>query len=131
MNHTLHLISSAAVLCCVGALSAQATDQDHLRSNVLAQMPWQELGPVQSGGRIVDIAVNPQRPQEYWLASASGGVWHTTNGGVSFEPQLQNAYTISIGDIAVAPSDPRVRSEERRVGKECHSRCRSRWSPYH
>ena len=108
MNHTLHLISSAAVLCCVGALSAQTTDQEHLRSNVLAQMPWQELGPVQSGGRIVDIAVNPQRPQEYWLASASGGVWHTTNGGVSFEPQLQNAYTVSIGDIAVAPSDPRV-----------------------
>ena len=108
MNQTQHFVRAAALsLLATGAL-AQTTDRDHLRSNVLEQMPWHELGPVQSGGRIVDIAVNPDRPQEFWLASASGGVWHTTNGGVSFEPQLQNAYTISIGDIAVAPSDPKV-----------------------
>src|SRR3546814_11264846 len=29
------------------------------------------------------------------------------------------------------PSQVRARSEERRVGKECVSTCRSRWSPYH
>ncbi|MEC8253321.1 MAG: hypothetical protein VX044_08920 [Planctomycetota bacterium] len=103
-----HLTFIVAAVCCVSIASAQTSDRDHLRSNVLGQMQWKQLGPVQSGGRIVDIAVNPKRPQEYWLASASGGVWHTTNGGVSFEPQLQNAYTISVGDLAVAPSDPRV-----------------------
>ena len=108
MNQNLHLISLLALTCSASLARAQTSDQEHLRTNVLAQMPWKQLGPVQSGGRIVDIAVNPQRPQEYWLAAASGGVWHTTNGGISFEPQLQNAYTISIGDIAVAPSEPRV-----------------------
>ena len=109
-NDSSSSFAAAAVAAALtaGLLSAQTTDRDHLRTNVLAQMPWQQLGPVQSGGRVVDIAVNPQRPQEYWLAAASGGLWHTTNGGVSFEPQLQNAYTISIGDIAVAPSDPKV-----------------------
>lgn len=108
MNQSKHLVPFAAAALLANLATAQTTDQEHLRSNVLAQMAWKELGPVQSGGRIVDIAVNPQRPQEYWLASASGGVWHTTNNGISFEPQLQNAYTISIGDIAVAPSDPKV-----------------------
>jgi TetR/AcrR family transcriptional regulator, transcriptional repressor for nem operon len=54
----------------------------------------------------------------------------------------KRAYTDSvlavIDDIAarLAPQDPqsaraRVRSEERRVGKECSCMCRSRWSPYH
>ena len=105
-NQHLALSTTLSLLC--AAAAAQTTDQDHLRTNVLAQLPWKELGPVQSGGRIVDVAVNPKRPQEYWLAAASGGVWHTTNNGVSFEPQLQNAYSISIGDLAVAPSDPKV-----------------------
>ena len=108
MNITEHFVTVAALTCLLGTAGAQTSDQDHLRANILAQMPWKQLGPIQSGGRVVDIAVNPRRTQEYWLASASGGVWHTTNGGLSFEPQLQNAYSISVGDIAVAPSDPRV-----------------------
>ena len=108
MNITEHFVTVAALTCLLGTAGAQTSDQDHLRANVLAQMPWKQLGPIQSGGRVVDIAVNPRRTQEYWLASASGGVWHTTNGGLSFEQQLQNAYSISVGDIAVAPSDPRV-----------------------
>ena len=87
---------------------AQTTDQEHLRDNVLAQLNWHELGPVQSGGRIVDIAVHPSKPATFWLAAASGGIWHTTNGGLSFTAQFQNAYSISIGDICVAPSDPNV-----------------------
>jgi photosystem II stability/assembly factor-like uncharacterized protein len=87
---------------------AQTNDQDHLRENILKQLQWHELGPVQSGGRIVDIAVHPTRPQVYWLASASGGVWHTNNGGLSFTPQFQNKHSISIGDICVAPSNPDV-----------------------
>ena len=71
-------------------------------------MPWRELGPVQSGGRIVDIAVNPNRPQEYWLASASGGVWHTDQRRASRSSRsCRTAYTISIGDLAVAPSATR------------------------
>ena len=108
MNITEPFVTVAALTCLLGTANAQTSDRDHLRANVLAQMPWKQLGPIQSGGRVVDIAVNPRRKQEYWLASASGGVWHTTNGGLSFEPQLQNAYSISVGDIAVAPSDPRV-----------------------
>lgn len=88
--------------------TAQTSDQDHLRDNVLAQLKWRELGPVQSGGRIVDIAVHPQRSQVFWLAAANGGIWHTTNGGLSFAPQFQNQQSISIGDICVAPSNPDV-----------------------
>ena len=90
------------------SLSAQTTDRDHLADNVFGQMSWKELGPVSSGGRIVDIAVHPTKPQIFWVAAASGGIWKTTNGGTSFEPQFQNQHSISIGDIAVAPSDPDV-----------------------
>ncbi|MFK7742721.1 MAG: WD40/YVTN/BNR-like repeat-containing protein [Planctomycetota bacterium] len=91
-----------------GHAIAQTSDQDHLRDNIIGQLRWRELGPVQSGGRIVDIAVHPDRSQEFWLASGSGGIWHTTNGGISFEAQFQDQHSISIGDICVAPSAPNV-----------------------
>ena len=108
MTSTKIILTVGALLGLAAASNAQTTDQDHLRDNVLAQMRWRELGPVQSGGRIVDIAVNPDRPQSYWLASASGGIWHTTNNGLSFTPQFQHEHSISIGDICVAPSNPDV-----------------------
>ena len=97
--------------CCftpVATLSAQTSDQDHMALNVFAQPRWRELGPVTSGGRISDIAVHPQRYQVFWVAAASGGLWKTENGGISFTPQFQDSYSISIGDIAVAPSDGNV-----------------------
>jgi photosystem II stability/assembly factor-like uncharacterized protein len=84
---------------------AQTSDQDHARDHVFAVPRWRELGPVQSGGRIVDLAVHPTRPQVFWAAAASGGIWKTENGGVSFAPQFQDAGSISIGDLAVAPSN--------------------------
>src|SRR3546814_12929580 len=39
--------------------------------------------------------------------------------------------TTTVGGVRVAAGTPLMRSEERRVGKECVSTCRSRWSPYH
>jgi len=108
MTSKNQLLTCGLTLALVTTASAQTTEQDHLRDNVLAQLKWRELGPVQSGGRIVDIAVHPDRPQCYWLASASGGIWRTTNNGVSFTPQFQDQYSISIGDICVAPSNPKV-----------------------
>ena len=108
MTTTKLSVALGALVSLTATLQAQTSDQDHLRDNVLAHLKWRELGPVQSGGRIIDIAVNPARSQEYWLAAANGGVWHTTNGGVSFTAQFQNANSISVGDICVAPSDPKV-----------------------
>ncbi|MBM4063199.1 MAG: glycosyl hydrolase, partial [Planctomycetes bacterium] len=101
--------SPIPVLVCLAAFVpatlAQTPDSDHARDNVWAQLRWKELGPVNFGGRIVDLAVHPTRPQVFWAAAASGGLWKTENGGVSFTPQFQDAYSISIGDLAVAPSN--------------------------
>ncbi len=87
-------------------LLAQANEQEHQEHNVLRQLPWRELGPVAFGGRIVDLEVHPKDHATFWAAAASGGLWKTTNGGLSFTPQFQDLDSISIGDLAVAPSAP-------------------------
>ncbi|MEM9802899.1 MAG: glycosyl hydrolase, partial [Planctomycetota bacterium] len=71
-----------------------------------AVFPWRALGPSTFGGRIVDLAHHPDRPHSLWVAGASGGLWVTDDHGTSWRCLFENEGTISIGDIAVDPSDP-------------------------
>ncbi len=67
---------------------------------------WRSIGPATMGGRITDIAVNPNDASEYWIATATGGVVYTKNRGIDYDHQFQEQRVSSIGAIAVAPSDP-------------------------
>lgn len=64
-------------------------------------LAFKNIGPTVMSGRVVDIDVNPSDPTEFLVAYASGGLWHTANNGTSFEPIMDEASTINLGDIAV------------------------------
>ena len=61
----------------------------------------QNIGPTIMSGRIVDVAVNPENPTEFYAAYASGGLWYTNNNGTSFEPVMDSAPTINCGSVTV------------------------------
>ncbi|HEX8903460.1 MAG TPA: hypothetical protein VF771_01320, partial [Longimicrobiaceae bacterium] len=65
-------------------------------------------GPTVAGGRVSAVAGIPGDPDTYWVGSASGGVWKTTNGGNSWEEVFRDQPTASIGAVALAPSNPNV-----------------------
>ena len=52
-------------------------------------------------GRVTAIDVNPKSAKEFYVAYATGGLWYTSNNGTSFEPVMDNAETINIGDIEI------------------------------
>lgn len=90
-----------------------AFDADSAR---LAELPWRSIGPAVTSGRVVDFAV-PEGPRSqvggrlgelFYVASASGGVWKTTNGGTTWESIFDHQAAASIGDIAVSPSNPQI-----------------------
>ena len=62
---------------------------------------FRNVGPTIMSGRAVDVDVNPDDPTEFYVAYASGGLWHTVNNGQSFEPVFDHEDVITIGDIAV------------------------------
>ncbi|KAB2844101.1 MAG: glycosyl hydrolase, partial [Melioribacteraceae bacterium] len=66
------------------------------------------IGPAFCSGRIGDLAVNPDKPNEYYAAVASGGVWKTTNAGISWEPVFENEGSYSIGCVTLDPNNPHV-----------------------
>jgi len=70
-------------------------------SSSLKDVAFRNIGPTVMSGRIDDIEVNPNDPTEFYVAYATGGLWHTANNGQSFTPIFDNGLVIGIGDIAV------------------------------
>ncbi|MCB9292953.1 MAG: T9SS type A sorting domain-containing protein [Lewinellaceae bacterium] len=69
---------------------------------------WEVAGPVNIGGRITDIALHPTDPDIIYAGASVGGVFKSTDGGVSWEAVFENEGAMSIGNIALAPSDPDI-----------------------
>jgi photosystem II stability/assembly factor-like uncharacterized protein len=80
--------------------------QELNRTTLLKGLEWRDVGPVVQGGRLVDIEGVPGEPYTFYVAYASGGVWVTTNNGVSFEPLFDDQPSIIIGDMALDPTNP-------------------------
>ena len=84
--------------------------QAMLQASKFKDLKWQYLGPTNVSGRVTDVAVVAPKGKNYtiYVASASGGVWKTENEGTTWTPIFEHEATAAVGDIAVAPSDPRV-----------------------
>lgn len=79
-----------------------------LQTSELGTMKFRSIGPSMISGRIIDLAVNPNKHSEYYVAVASGGVFKTTNGGITYEPIFDSQRSYSIGCITIAPSNSNV-----------------------
>ena len=108
----------AVALCAVGArgmkaqgfqVPAPVTPPIHPSTDpVLKNFTWRSIGPANMGGRIDDIAAVEGNPSTFYVGFATGGLWKTTNNGTTFTPLFDEQPVTSIGDIAIAPSNPDV-----------------------
>ncbi len=105
-SHKLYLIF--IVLFCIALISPPKVECQTINENLVKNFNYRSIGPTRQSGRFVDFAVPEQEPYTFYAATASGGLWKTTNNGQTFEPIFDHENVISIGDIAVAPSDPNI-----------------------
>jgi len=75
-----------------------------------SKLHWQFIGPTNISGRCTDVEAVGPKGQNYtiWVATASSGVWKSINEGTTFEPVFEHAGTSTIGDLAIAPSNPEI-----------------------
>jgi len=94
----------------VAALALLAAAQDvTLDSDTLSGLPIRAIGPAAMGGRVADItAVREGGRLTIYIGSASGGVWKSRDGGTTFKPIFDKQPSLSIGSIAVDPSNPQT-----------------------
>src|ERR1700678_2278900 len=75
---------------------------------VLKNLKFRSIGPATMGGRLDDIAVVESDTRVIYVGAAAGGLFKTANGGVTWQALFENQPNPSIGDIAIAPSNPSI-----------------------
>ena len=87
--------------------------QDKKSENFLTKLnlgafKLRSVGPALTSGRVSDFAVHPDKRHEYYVATSSGGVWKTINGGTNYSPIFDQQGSYSIGCITMDPNNPYV-----------------------
>ncbi len=67
----------------------------------LAGLEWEFFGPSDIGGRVVDIAVDPQVDDQIFVAAASGGVWRSSDAGMTYETAWPDDWVQGMGSVAM------------------------------
>src|SRR5215467_6199261 len=70
-------------------------------------MQWRQIGPFRAG-RVTGVSGIAGQPAIYYMGTAGGGAWKTTDGGMVWKPIFDKQRVASIGAIAVAPSNPNM-----------------------
>ena len=86
-------------------LAASAAPAQTLDSLALQGFRWRTVGPANFEGRVSDIAAIPSPSKTFFVASAAGGIFKTTNNGTTYRPVFEKERVVSMGALAIAPSD--------------------------
>src|SRR5215468_2593985 len=79
-----------------------------MNADTFSGLKFRSIGPGVESGRVMSIAVNPQKKHEFYVGVASGGVWKTVNDGTTWAPLFDGQGSYSIGQVALDPNDPSV-----------------------
>jgi photosystem II stability/assembly factor-like uncharacterized protein len=85
-----------------------AAAQPAITADDFNQFSWRWIGPMTFSGRMTAFAVPRGQSQTYYVLTASGGLWKTEDGGTRFEPIFEKGDTLSMGWMAIAPSNQNV-----------------------
>ena len=113
------LFVALTLLSLTGATAQQATSSEarmaswdqHMqmaKDSPFRNLEWRAIGPKQAGARVEAIAVPSGSHGTIYVGIGSGNLWKTTNNGITWTPIFENESTFTIGDIAVAPSNPDI-----------------------
>lgn len=83
-------------------------EDNKINSSLLSGLKFRAIGPALNSGRIIDLAINPNNFDEFYVAIASGGVFKTTNHGTTFKPIFDNYGSYSIGCITIDPNNENI-----------------------
>ncbi len=100
-------LATAAILALAALVAPRPLLAQGPDSAFYAGFKWRNIGPPNMSGRITDVEGVPGTAT-FYVASVAGGIWKTTNNGTTFKPLFDVGRVASMGDLAIAPSDPNV-----------------------
>src|SRR4029079_10263583 len=102
-------LAAAAMLATVSTSALQVpAGTDRLTAEVLKGLEFRSIGPAIQTGRVQDIAIDPKSPNTWYIATAFGGLWKTTNRGTTFAPVFDGGGSFTLCCVAVDPKSSHV-----------------------
>jgi photosystem II stability/assembly factor-like uncharacterized protein len=101
-------VALAAAALAVALFSRDARGQTPIETRDMATFRPRIIGPAVTGGRVHDIEAVPSNPSILYVASASGGLWKSTNRGHTWTAVFDTMAVSTFGDVALAPSNPEI-----------------------
>jgi photosystem II stability/assembly factor-like uncharacterized protein len=112
------LLTFGIALICVSSIAlgqgrkktakTEKEEQPAFNSADFSGLKFRNIGPSLTSGRIADFAVREDKPSEYYVAVASGGVWKTVNAGTTWKPIFDAQGSYSIGCVSLDPNNHHV-----------------------
>src|SRR5512146_1397756 len=98
---------SVAVFALAGALGAAAV-QAAIDVELLAGLKARAIGPAGMSGRVAAIAAVESDPDVVFVGAATGGIWKSVNGGLTWKPVFDDQPVAAIGALAIDPENPGI-----------------------
>jgi photosystem II stability/assembly factor-like uncharacterized protein len=105
MKRALWTLPSLAL---ASLLLAQQGSVPRLTADLVKDLPVRNIGGIFTSGRVADIAIDPKNRSTWYVATASGGLWKTTNRGINFQPIFEDGGSYSLGCVVVDPKNSDV-----------------------
>ncbi|NRB48934.1 MAG: glycosyl hydrolase [Saprospiraceae bacterium] len=100
------LLPFLCMVLMLSGLQAQEKGDSLLKEGIFSGMKLRNIGPAFASGRIADLAIHPDDDNVWYVAVGSGGVWKTTNAGVTWKSIFDRQYSYSIGCLTIDPNNP-------------------------
>jgi len=109
MHQAIKTMTFSVILIFFSGMNQQAyAKAENIKSHPLSNIPLRNIGPALISGRISDFAFHPNKKHEFYVATAAGNLWKTTNNTTTWEPIFDNEGSYSIGVIEIDPNNPLI-----------------------
>jgi photosystem II stability/assembly factor-like uncharacterized protein len=101
-------VFALVILTASGTFSQAPAAGDRLTAEVFETFALRSIGPTLTTGRIADVDVDPKNSSIYWVATAAGGLWKSTNKGIDFTPVFDRGGSFNLCCVKVDPKNSNV-----------------------
>ena len=96
MSRRFAVMVAAIALVSAGPSARQNSQDARLTTDALKGIELRSIGPALTTGRVVDVKIDPRNPSVWYVVTAFGGLWKTTNRGITFAPIFDNNNTFTL-----------------------------------
>ncbi len=107
---TINTFGTFALICLIGfnSIAIAKSKKTNTEKHPLSSLPLRNIGPAMISGRISHFAFHPQKKHEFYVATAAGNLWKTSNNTITWEPIFDHQGSYSIGTMSMDQKNPNI-----------------------